>query len=318
MKTPVPHALVVSILLTFASVLPADDFAHRSAPAPLKFISFDVPRAYPGLPYCTRMAVIGGEWPYRFELVKSPECARITDDRGDVLWTPKKEGDEGTFEVKVADRAGKSISKAWSVKVTKSGFYFVSPTGDDEKGDGTVEHPWKTVQLAINRAKGTGTIYLRKGGYRERSRAKGAPGGFDKNTLLIGKSGYFQHRKATRENPFVLSGYPGEKVTIMPAEEEMGGIAAWTPCAHREPGDHGNLAKGRLDGRLRGGPRMRDQQGSGRIQQLSGRVGWQGRPRVRRPRFSPPRRAPAAPAHARERDDTLSRQGRAHRRQPRA
>ena len=223
-------AAVVAVFLAPSLALHADDFAERSAPAPLKFISFNVPRAYPGLPYYTRMAVIGGEYPYSFELVKSPEGAKITADRGDVLWTPKREEAETTFEMKVTDRAGKSVTTSWTVKVTKSGFHFVSPTGDDEKGDGSHGLPWKTVQFAINRAKGTGTIYLREGVYRERSRAKGSPGGYDKFMLMIGQGGYdFQHRKPTREDPFVLSSYPGESATVMPVEEKLSGITAWVP-----------------------------------------------------------------------------------------
>ena len=192
-------------------------FAERSAPARLHFISFDVPRAYPGLPYYTRTAVVGGRWPYTFELVKRPEGARITADRGEVFWKPTREGEVALFEVKATDRAGKSVTRRWSVRVTRSGFCFVAGNGDDRTGDGTIGKPYRTIQQAINKAHGVGTVYVREGLYRERSRPKGSAGGYDEYTLIIGLGAYgLGHQKPTAQNPFVLASFPGERAVIEP------------------------------------------------------------------------------------------------------
>lgn len=215
--------------LAFSPSATADDFADRSTPAPLKFISFDVPRAYPGLPYTTRMAVLGGDCPYTFVLVKGPDGAQMTPDRGEVLWTPKREDESAAFEVKMTDASGKSVTKSWTVKVTKAGFHFVSPTGDDN-GDGSLEKPWKTVQHAINQARGTGTIYLREGVYRERSRPKDSPGGYDEYSLLVGLAMYdLHHQQPTARNPFVLASYPGEHAVVEPGAEDVTGIQVMSP-----------------------------------------------------------------------------------------
>lgn len=75
---------------------------ERMAPSPLRFTSFDVPRAYPGLAYYTRMAVLGGKWPYTFKLLAAPNGAKLTPDRGEVHWVPPTEGEKATFTMQVS------------------------------------------------------------------------------------------------------------------------------------------------------------------------------------------------------------------------
>ena len=234
---PLPATTPASATAKQAGV-PKNDvaaFDARTAPTPFRFISFDPPRAYPGLPYYTRMAAVGGKWPYSFALVKSPAGARITQDRGEVLWTAGKEGPSAEFQVKATDSSGKSIAKLWKVSVSTDHFYFVATSqqrGDDETGDGSVTRPWASVQRALNGAKGTGTIYVREGLYHERSRTKDAKGGFDQFLLMAGMPGFeFKHEEATRENPLHIASYPGERAILEPVEAVMRGLQLRTPYA---------------------------------------------------------------------------------------
>ena len=45
--------------------------------------------------------------------------------------------------------------------------YYVSPTGNDTTGNGSLNNPWKTIQRAANAAVAGDTILIRAGTYRE-------------------------------------------------------------------------------------------------------------------------------------------------------
>src|SRR5271157_3734201 len=90
-------------------------FEDGSQPSTLRFISWDPPAAYPRTRYHTRMSVLGGVWPYRFEFVRAAKDAAISADRGEVAWIPARAGPAVEFEVRATDSADNSVSKRWTV-----------------------------------------------------------------------------------------------------------------------------------------------------------------------------------------------------------
>src|SRR5437867_2375289 len=60
--------------------------------------------------------------------------------------------------------------------VASSGAHYVSPSGND-RDDGSLAHPWRTLQFAFDRLKSGDTLFVRGGTYFEHPTASihGAP-----------------------------------------------------------------------------------------------------------------------------------------------
>lgn len=80
-----------------------------------------------------------------------------------------------------------------------AGSIYVSPTGSDSSGNGSIGNPYKTLQKAINVSVTGSNIYLRQGKY---------PSVYPKTT------GYNINKGGTTANPYVVAGYPGEKAVL--------------------------------------------------------------------------------------------------------
>lgn len=78
---------------------------------------------------------------------------------------------------------------------------FVSPTGSNRKGNGTIDSPYQTITWANGKAQPGDTIYLREGTYRD--------------TIAPANSG-------TPVKPITYKAYNGEKVVISALEEISG------------------------------------------------------------------------------------------------
>ena len=137
-------------------------------PIEFEIISWPLTKAYPGLEYNIRMGVIGGQFPYLYELQQSPEGMNINPSTGEISWTPNTSSDGSSVNVTVTvtDSTGGKLQQAFSINVTKAGFYFVSPTGSDSSGNGSIGKPWKTMDTAISRAGSDAIVYLRGGTYK--------------------------------------------------------------------------------------------------------------------------------------------------------
>ena len=81
--------------------------------------------------------------------------------------------------------------------------YYVSPTGNDTTGTGSISSPWKTVQKAANTMVAGDACIIRGGTYRE--------------TVTLTKSG-------TSTSPITFQAYAGETVTVSGADV----ITGWT------------------------------------------------------------------------------------------
>ena len=144
-------ALVAFLLLSFLS---AQSFA---ANYPLEIIqpqpNLDAKnrfyKAYPGLEYNVRLAVIGGEFPYRFELTSAPSGMTI-DKRGEITWaSPAESGLPYNVTANVTDAQSNTRNVSWTITVTTSGFRFIDAingTPSTSGGTGTIKNPWKSMK----------------------------------------------------------------------------------------------------------------------------------------------------------------------------
>ena len=166
------------------------------------FISLPTPRAYPGVEYNIRAAVIGGTWPYRFELKAAPMGMAIDAQKGTITWkAPHTPGNEQVTVV-VKDMAGRKAEQSFSLTVGKEGFYFVSPDGSDAN-PGIFEKPWKTVVRAAQSVENPAdsTLYVRAGIHAVQAEA--SPGKKNVNVLHI-----------TENSPRRWVAWPGERPVI--------------------------------------------------------------------------------------------------------
>lgn len=106
-------------------------------------------KAYPGLEYNVRLAVIGGNYPYRYELTSAPSGMTI-NGRGEITWPDPQERDTPyNVSVSVSDSGSGSQTVSWTVTVTTDGFLFVDAvngTPASQGGTGTISNPWKTMK----------------------------------------------------------------------------------------------------------------------------------------------------------------------------
>ncbi|MFZ5471678.1 MAG: right-handed parallel beta-helix repeat-containing protein, partial [Myxococcota bacterium] len=106
-------------------------------------------KAYPGLMYRVRLAVIGGLYPYRFSLGTAPAGMEIDPNDGTITWAnPTESGSPHQVQATVLDSEGSSQSVSWTITVTTQGFRFVDAINGRtvaEGGTGTFANPWKTI-----------------------------------------------------------------------------------------------------------------------------------------------------------------------------
>lgn len=106
-------------------------------------------KAYPGLEYNVRLAVIGGEFPYRFALTSAPTGMTI-DARGEITWeNPIQSGTAYNVTAVVTDAQSTVTNVSWTITVTTSGFRFidaVNGTPASQGGSGTISNPWKSMK----------------------------------------------------------------------------------------------------------------------------------------------------------------------------
>lgn len=156
-------------------------------------------KAYPGLDYNIRAAVIGGAYPYRYYLDSAPAGMNIDSNTGVIDW-PNPQGN-ASATVRVVDNEGATVASSWDITVTTAGFHFVyafAPSG----GDGSLIYPWNSTLDFMTTDKWDSThagdfVYFRSGTYNLR--------GSMENSRQVYYAGY---------KPTVLMGYPGERPVL--------------------------------------------------------------------------------------------------------
>jgi hypothetical protein len=173
--------IITTLLLLVASIATAVPLAAhaQSSPFPLEILNIKpagtgnppIPatnrifRAYPGIEYNIRPAVIGGTYPYQFALRDAPNGMTVNPDTGEISW-PNPQSNAGPITLTVTDSQGKSIQTSWSITTTTSGFWFVDSkyTG---VSTGSITQPFKSVVEMLDNTQGheTDIVYFRGGNY---------------------------------------------------------------------------------------------------------------------------------------------------------
>jgi hypothetical protein len=120
-------------------------------------------RAYPGTEYIIRAAVVGGKYPYSFDLIGSPAGMEV-DAAGYIRWENPGE-DANSIILRVTDSSGAQIEAQWSVTVSEEGFSFVDSRAQ-AGGDGSFERPFDSISAMTDSVSPTDIIYFRSGHYQ--------------------------------------------------------------------------------------------------------------------------------------------------------
>jgi len=106
-------------------------------------------KAYPGLEYNVRVAVIGGVYPFVYSLTTAPEGMTIDSKTGEISWpNPTTSGSPHSITAKVVDSDATEQTVSWTITVTTSGFLFIDAANGlsvANGGTGTLANPWKTM-----------------------------------------------------------------------------------------------------------------------------------------------------------------------------
>lgn len=106
-------------------------------------------KAYTGLEYNVRLAVIGGDYPFTYSLTTSPSGMTINTATGEIIWSnPVEAGSPHSVTAEVTDLESSTDNVSWTITVTTSGFRFldsVNGTTVAGGGTGTLANPWKNM-----------------------------------------------------------------------------------------------------------------------------------------------------------------------------
>jgi len=158
-------------------------------------------RAYPGLEYNIRAAVIGGDYPYTYSLSNAPAGMTINASTGTISWPNPQSSASPTITVR--DSAGVQVSATWNINVTTSGFRFVDGNNGQSAptGTGTAANPWRTMADVYNNAGATDIVYWRAGTYSQLTLPRTGAGGDWERVE------WYQHAS-------IWLAYPGERPII--------------------------------------------------------------------------------------------------------
>jgi len=167
-------------------------------------------RAYPGIMYNIRAAVVGGAYPYVYSLKTAPEGMTINSQSGEISW-PDPQADTAPT-ITVTDSEGAEVSATWSIKVTATGFKFVdavrgrsaqSGEGGAAAGTGTRDNPWRTLCDVYHAGGPNDIVYFRSGTYNALDLPRANVGGSWERVEFTGG-----------RKPVMWIAYPGEKPVI--------------------------------------------------------------------------------------------------------
>lgn len=154
-------------------------------------------RAYPGIEYNIRAAVIGGLYPYTYSLSGQPSGMTINSATGEISWT-NPTTTSGTITLTVTDAEAQTDTAAWVVTVGTSGFVFVDSTAGTN-GTGTLASPFNSWANMLTGSSTDDFVYFRAGTYN------------------IGTGGWM----SDIAEPRIFVAYPGETVTIDMNDHEL-------------------------------------------------------------------------------------------------
>lgn len=119
-------------------------------------------RAYPGIEYNIRAAVVGGTYPYTYSLSNAPAGMIINSKTGEISW-PNPQSNATNIQLSVTDQDNQTVNATWSITVSTSGFKFVQ--AGVSNGSGTFASPYNSIANMAADANSTDIIYFRDGTY---------------------------------------------------------------------------------------------------------------------------------------------------------
>jgi hypothetical protein len=125
-------------------------------------------RAYPGILYEIRAAVVGGDYPYTHVLNNEPAGMTINASTGLIQWTPATVNDDAAdIEYCVTDASAVEVCAEWDISVQTEGFRFVNASSGSNSNAGTIGSPFQTLAAVIDPAKvdASDIVYFRAGTY---------------------------------------------------------------------------------------------------------------------------------------------------------
>ncbi len=119
-------------------------------------------RAYPGIEYKIKAAVIGGKYPYIYSLSNAPESMTIDRKSGTIIWA-NPQASAQNIGLTVTDANGNSVQSSWSINVTSDSFIFVDACA--RRGDGTISNPFNSIEdfLALDSSYVSDIVYFGMG-----------------------------------------------------------------------------------------------------------------------------------------------------------
>jgi hypothetical protein len=127
--------------------------------------------------YRVPVGVQFGAWPYHFEVTSGPSGMTVGAQYGDsnygvVTWTPSGPASGTSVAVRVTDQESNYVDVTWTVTTSSStsDFIFVSTSGNDSTGDGTIGSPFATLSKVMGATESSGAYpgricYFRAGTY---------------------------------------------------------------------------------------------------------------------------------------------------------
>lgn len=170
-------------------------------------------RAYPGIEYNIRAAVIGGVYPYTYSLSNQPAGMIINSRTGEISW-PNPQNNSGTITLSVTDAENTTVNTTWEIAVTTSGFIFVdlSYVGTET---GSFAQPYRSLENMLNNESGVNDIvYFRAGVYQ-----------------MIRFNASYEHGINLGISPHNWLAYPNETVVLQGGNNtgEAHRIVSWDP-----------------------------------------------------------------------------------------
>lgn len=121
-------------------------------------------RAYPGIEYNVRAAVIGGLYPYHFSIANAPNGMTIDPTKGVISWA-NPQANSGVISLTVTDAENNASTSSWSIVVSANGFLFVDGSYSGVEL-GTIDQPYNSIDdiLALD-GHAADIVYFRGGTY---------------------------------------------------------------------------------------------------------------------------------------------------------
>ncbi|KAB2889089.1 MAG: hypothetical protein F9K32_14010 [Desulfobulbaceae bacterium] len=124
-------------------------------------------RAYPGIKYNIRAAVIGGLYPYTYSLSNAPSGMTINSATGEITW-PSPQANSGAITLTVRDSENTTVSTSWSITVSSStnDFIFVNSAYSGTQ-TGSISQPYSSLaNMLASQTNNYKIVYFRSGTYQ--------------------------------------------------------------------------------------------------------------------------------------------------------